>query len=120
MPVAMLFLFRAMAQQRDPLLPGQVLEQSQGKLLAVVLDPFVSCIKAARFKQLLHVTPAVVRPRNPSRQNGVAQFLARAKVRHPDVKTIRRQSSSPSPGRQNPQPVAWPDSAMDRFGLEHG
>ena len=117
--MAMPLFFRAVAEQRHGLLFRQVLQQSQGELLAVVLDSFIARIHAARLQQFSLITAAVFRPGNPAAKNRVAQFFARSQVRHPNVKTIRRQASPASPRRQDPEAIACFDWAVNRLGFEH-
>jgi hypothetical protein len=61
MPIAILLILIAMAHQRDVAATSQLLEQSQGELLAVILDPLVGSIETnAAVKEL---TP-ILAPQN--------------------------------------------------------
>jgi hypothetical protein len=118
--MTMLLLFRAMTKERDCLLPRQMLEEAQRKLLAVVLDSFVASIHTAGFHELREVAAAVFFPRNFSAKNRVAKLLAWTQVCHPHIEAIGRQTASSPAGRQNPQTIARFDFSMDRLRMEHG
>ena len=47
MPVTMLLLFRAVAEQGHSLFLGKVLEEAEGEFLAMIFDPLVSTIDSA-------------------------------------------------------------------------
>ena len=85
----MLFVLGAVTEQRDRLLLGKVLEQSQGKFLPMILDPLVARVHAAGFQKFLQITAAVLAPRYLAGQDGIAQLFARAEVRHPDIEPVR-------------------------------
>jgi hypothetical protein len=118
--MTMLFVLGAVTEQRDRLFLSEVLEQSEGELLAVVLDPVVAGVRTAGLRQFLYVTPAVFAPRYFAGQNCVPQLLARTKVRHPDVETIRRQTTAAPARRQDPEAVSGFDRTGNRLGLKHG
>jgi hypothetical protein len=119
MAMATRFVFRAMAEQGDGLLLSQMLEQSQGELLPVILDSFVANIYSADFTELLQITTAVLRPRYPAGEDSVAQVFARPEIGHPDVETVGWQAApSPSSG-QNSEAVFRFERAVNRFGFEH-
>lgn len=117
--MAMPLFFRAMTKQGDGLLLGQVLEQPQCKLLTVILDSFVTGIDTARLEQLLCITAAVFRPRNPASEDGIPQLFARTQVRHPDIEPIRRQTPSAPSGGEDSEPVFCLDWAMNRLRFDH-
>src|SRR4051794_20804675 len=111
MPVAMHFVFRAVTKESDCPFRGEVLEEAEGELLAMVLDVAIPLVDAAAFAQLLEVTPAILGPANCSGEEGIAQRFARAQVSHPDVVAILRQTTPASARGEDAEPV---HAAFDR------
>src|SRR4051794_8106225 len=106
-------VFGAMAKQGYGLLLRQVLEQTQGELLAVIFDPLVARVHPAWLEQFLLIAPAVFRPRYSATEDGIAQRFARPQVRHPNVEPVRRQTAPAPSCRQNPKAVARFDRAVN-------
>jgi len=96
--VAVRFIFRAMAEERDRSAPREVLQQSQSKFLPVILDVAVSGVDPAPFVQFAHIATAILGPADFPGENSVPQFFARSEVSHPDVVT--------SLGEPRPRPRA--------------
>ena len=109
----MLFVLGAVTEQRDRLLLSEVLEQSQSKLLPVILDPVIARIDAAGLEKFLPITAAIVAPRYFTGQDSVAQLFRRPDVGHPDIEPVRRQTATSSPRCQNPKAIARFDGTVD-------
>ena len=62
MPVAVNFVLRAMAHQGHGTALGQLLEQAQGKFLAVVFDGSIALVHGSGLEQFLAVTMAEFGP----------------------------------------------------------
>src|ERR1041384_2156149 len=105
MPVAMGFVFVAMAQQSHRLALGQLLEKSQGKLLPVVLDRPISLVNRSAFEQFLAVPAAELAPTHPARKHLVQRLLARSEVRHPHVVSGCGHPATTKPGREDSQSI---------------
>src|SRR6059058_4358257 len=100
MPVAMLFVLLAMAQQRHRPPAAELLAEAQRELLAVVLDRPVALIAAA-LRELLAVAASELAPGDRARAGIVQQRFARREVRHPHVVPARRQAATAEPRREN-------------------
>src|SRR5437016_10448831 len=105
MPVAMLFVLLAMAQQRHRPPAAELLDEAQRELLAVVLDRPVALIDAAAVGELLAVAAAELAPGDRARAGIVQQRFARPEIRHPHVVAARRQAATAEARRQNAQAV---------------
>ena len=83
--MAVCLIFRAMAHQSDVLAFGQMLEKSQGKFLAMVLDGSITCVKGLIFEQFITVTLPEFGPGDFPGEKTADQPLAGTEVRHPNV-----------------------------------
>ena len=101
--MTMRFLFRAMTEERHRPAAREMLQKSKGELLPVVLDILVAQVDRTAFAQLQQVAAAILRPTVLPGKKCVAQFFARSEIRHPDVVTILRQTTSARAARiRNP------------------
>jgi hypothetical protein len=107
-------------EQGHSLFLGQMLEQPEGELLAVVLDSLVARVHTADLHEFLYIAAAVIAPGNLARQNRIPELLTWAKVRHPDIEPIRGQTAAPATRRQDSEAVAGFDWTVNRLGLKHG
>jgi hypothetical protein len=101
----MRFVFGAMAEQRYRLILGEILQETQGEFLAVILDYLVAEIDRPALAQFPAISSAEFRPRDFPRQQVVPQLLARPKVCHPNIISVFRQPSAPAACRENSQTV---------------
>ena len=103
--MAMLFLFRAMTQQRNRTLLRQFLEQAQGELLSVILDRAISLVHRPAFKKFLAIAASELAPADLVGQDRAQQLLAWTKIRHPDVVGGSRQTPAAKARRQDAQSI---------------
>jgi (2Fe-2S) ferredoxin len=104
-PMAMLLILGAMAEQRYRLALRQMLKEAQGEFLAVILDSLIAEIDRPALAQFLTVTVAVFRPGDLSSQEFIPKLLARPEIRHPDMVAIFRQAAAPASRGQDPQTI---------------
>ena len=104
-PVAMRFLFRAMAQQRHGRPFAQRLQKPEREFLAVIFDGCVASIHRVAFAQFFQVTTTELTPADRPRLEFSQQPFARAEVRHPDMISRRGHAPASKPGDQDAQPV---------------
>ena len=120
-PVAMLLVFGAMAQQRHSLVLRKMLQEAQSEFLAVILDSLVAAIDRAVLAQFLAISVAEFGPRDFSRQKFIPELLARPEIGHPNIVAIFRQAAAPAARRENSQTViARFDRGVNGLCLEHG
>lgn len=96
----------AVVEERDVLLFGELGDEPEGELLAVVLDCGVVRIDRGRREELGAVSSGEFPPRDLPRQRRLQQLLARTEVGHPDVVAIGRQAAPAKARGESPQPVA--------------
>ena len=119
--MTMLFVLGTMAQQRHRVIFGEMLEETQGEFLAVILDSLIAAIDRAALAQLFPISLAVLRPGDFPRQKFIPELLARAEVCHPDMVKVFRQAPSSAARRENSQAVLKRlDPGVNGLGFDHG
>ena len=79
----------AMAQERDGAVLRQLLEEAQGKLLAMILDRPVSAIDRAALEQFLAIAPRELAPGDLVGLESTQELLARTEIWHPHMVASR-------------------------------
>jgi hypothetical protein len=108
MPVALLLIFITMAHQSHIPGPAELLQETQRKLLAVVLDEAIVLIDPSNLPKLLSIPTAELAPGNEALMGVFQQGFARRKIWHPNVIVVHRQIPSTKACRKYAQPIALP------------
>jgi hypothetical protein len=119
-PMTVRLVLRAMAHESYVPTPRKNAQQTQGELLAVVLDSLVLRVCLKLPEQFGTITAAKVSPRQPARTVGMQQALTRAQIRHPYI-VFRSFQATPLRARgQYAKTILRPvDRRVDRFRPEH-
>ena len=116
----MRFVLGAMAQQRHSLALGKMLQEAQGKFLAVVFNSLIALIDRSVFAQFLAIPIAELRPADFSGNEFIPELLAWPQVGHPDIVTILWDAAAQAARRENAKAVLAPlDLGMNGLGFEH-
>src|SRR5690242_7562723 len=105
MAMAVLLLFRAVAQEGHSLRLRELLDQPKRKFLAMIFDGAVPAIDCRRFEQFLAVTCAELAPGDLTFLKAAQKLFARAKVRHPDMVAVSRKTAPTIARHQQAQPI---------------
>ena len=100
-PMAILLVFGAMAQQRYSVVLRKVLQEAQSELLAVIFDSLVAAINRSALTQFLAVSVAELGPRDFPRQKFIPELLARSEICHPNIVTVCRQAAASASSGEN-------------------
>jgi hypothetical protein len=119
-PMTMRFVLGAMAQQRHGLFLGKMLQEAQGKFLAVVLNSFIALIDRSAFAQFLAIPIVELRPADFSGNKFIPELFTWSQVGHPDIVTILWDAPAQAARRENAKAVVAPlDVGMNGLGFEH-
>jgi len=88
MTVAMGLVFIAMAHQGDVLPAPECLQQSQRKLLPMILDSPILSVEAGAFFQFAPVAATKFRPRDTLLTGSIHESFAGCQIWHPNVIAI--------------------------------
>lgn len=105
MAMAVLFFFGAMAEERHSLRFGELLQEAQSPLLAVVFDVAISIVKGPALPHLGSIAAAVIRPGYFAAEVCITKLLAWPEVRHPNMITVARQTASAPARGQNAEAI---------------
>jgi len=119
-PVTVLFVFGAVAQQRHRLGFRKMLQEPQSEFLAVILDSLIVEIDRPAFPQFPAISAGIGAPCEFPRQKFVPKALARAEIRHPNVVSVFRQAPASATRYEDSQTVLMRIAfSMDGLCFEH-